>query len=93
MYRYIVGLHPDEATEAIVDGALRHGRSFAVVPCCVFSKLFPLRRMPGPSGAAVTSYGDFLDYLQAKHPAIRRGKLPCGGANTVLWVPPGALVQ
>ena len=25
--------------------------------------------------------------------AIRRGTLPCGGANTVLWVPPGALAE
>ena len=29
--------------------------------------------------------------LQAKHPAIRRGTLPCGGANTVLWLLPDAL--
>lgn len=70
-----------------MDGALRHGRSFAVVPCCVFSKLFPRRRMP-ETGTPVTSYGDFLDYLQAKDPAIKRGTLPCGGANTVLWWSP-----
>lgn len=46
----VVGLHPDEATEAIVDAALRHRRAFAVVPCCVFGKLFPNRRMPGGGG-------------------------------------------
>jgi len=47
---FVVGLHPDEATEAIVDGALRHRRPFAVVPCCVFAKLFPNRRQGGPLG-------------------------------------------
>jgi hypothetical protein len=47
-----------------VDGALRHRRPFAVVPCCVFAKLFPERRMPR-TGLSVSSYADFLDYLQA----------------------------
>ena len=32
----VVGMHPDEATEAIVDMAIQHGKPFAVVPCCVF---------------------------------------------------------
>ena len=38
----VVGLHPDEATEAIVDCALAHGKPFAVVPCCVFPRYPPL---------------------------------------------------
>ena len=42
----IVALHPDEATDAVVDWAVRHRRPFAVVPCCVFSRLFPHRRIP-----------------------------------------------
>jgi len=37
----ILGLHPDEATDDIVDMALKFGKSFAVVPCCVFSTKFP----------------------------------------------------
>ena len=40
----IVGMHPDQATEAIVDAALRADRPFAVVPCCVYPTLFPRRR-------------------------------------------------
>ena len=40
-----IGLHSDQATEAIVDQALLSGRPFAVVPCCVFPKLFPTRRL------------------------------------------------
>ena len=38
LFLSVVGLHPDEATEAIVDWALANGRSFAVVPCCVFAR-------------------------------------------------------
>jgi len=40
-------------------------RRYTVVPCCVFAKLFPERRMPR-TGLSVSSYADFLDYLQAK---------------------------
>ncbi|CAE7857480.1 unnamed protein product, partial [Symbiodinium microadriaticum] len=44
----VAGLHPDEATEAIVDLALDAGRRFAVVPCCVFAEKFPSRELaPG----------------------------------------------
>ena len=32
----LVGMHPDQATEPIVDAALAMGKPFAVVPCCVF---------------------------------------------------------
>lgn len=34
----VVGLHPDQATDSIVDFALQHSKSFAVVPCCVFPR-------------------------------------------------------
>jgi hypothetical protein len=34
----LVGLHPDQATEAIVDTALRWNKPFAIVPCCVFTR-------------------------------------------------------
>jgi hypothetical protein len=38
---FLVGLHPDEATEAIVDAALWRCLPFAVVPCCVYARLSP----------------------------------------------------
>mmetsp|Transcript_15359 Transcript_15359/g.36822 ORF Transcript_15359/g.36822 Transcript_15359/m.36822 type:complete len:148 (+) Transcript_15359:40-483(+) len=41
----LLGLHPDECTEDIVDAAIEHDLSFAIVPCCVFPDLFPTRRM------------------------------------------------
>eukprot|EP00756_Hemistasia_phaeocysticola_P052566 Hpha_TRINITY_DN27820_c0_g1::TRINITY_DN27820_c0_g1_i1::g.194065::m.194065 len=72
----LLGFHPDEATEPLVDLALALRRPFAVVPCCVFPSLFPQRRL---HGRQVRSHTDFCDYLQAKHPAIRRGALDFGG--------------
>ncbi|GLC52433.1 hypothetical protein PLESTB_000628600 [Pleodorina starrii] len=46
----VVGLHPDQATEAILDFALETGKPFALVPCCVFPRLYPHRRLRlGPS--------------------------------------------
>ena len=48
----LVGLHPDEATEHIVDIALARSKPFAVVPCCVMPHLFPPRNLTS-SGALV----------------------------------------
>ena len=70
----LVGLHPDEATEAIVDVALQVEKSFAIVPCCVFPSLFPHRR--DAEGSEVRSLFSFLAYLQAKHPSIKRELVP-----------------
>ena len=41
----VLGMHPDEATESIVDFAKKFGKPFAVVPCCVFPALFPDRHV------------------------------------------------
>ncbi|KAJ8614589.1 hypothetical protein CTAYLR_004969 [Chrysophaeum taylorii] len=79
----VVGLHPDEATEAIVDAALKYGLPFAVVPCCVFAELFPARR-------GVSSYSKFCDYLQAKDPRhIKVDLLNIDGKRKVLYRLPG----
>ncbi len=64
----LIGMHPDQATEAIVDAALLLNLPFAVVPCCVFPLLFPDRRvrkkasvLPSasiPDGTAILAAGD-----------------------------------
>mmetsp|Transcript_19167 Transcript_19167/g.26572 ORF Transcript_19167/g.26572 Transcript_19167/m.26572 type:complete len:188 (+) Transcript_19167:193-756(+) len=79
----IVALHPDEATDAIVDMAVKKQIPFVVVPCCVFSRLFPHRRKP--NGEQVSTYNDLLEYLCAKHKKIRKAKMPFDGANYLLW--------
>lgn len=33
----IVGLHPDEATEAIIEWAVKNKKPFIVCPCCLFT--------------------------------------------------------
>lgn len=80
----VVALHPDEATDAIVDTAVEKRIPFVIVPCCVFYRLFPHRRKPG-SRDPVSTHADLLDYLAAKDVTIQRTKLPFDGANTVLW--------
>ena len=60
----VIGMHPDEATEAIVDFARARGKPFAVVPCCVFPAMFPDRRVrredlsEGKDGGAAGGVGD-----------------------------------
>merc|ERR1712216_935275 len=41
----VVGLHPDQAAGHIAEYAVRTGKSFAVVPCCVYSSAFPRRKL------------------------------------------------
>ena len=80
----VVGMHPDGATEAIVDFALEHGKLFACVPCCVYSAAFPLRR--DARGRRVTQYNAFIDYLVAKAPGrIGVATLPFEGKNKVVY--------
>ena len=80
----IVALHPDEATDVIVDMAVQRQVPFVVVPCCVFSRFFPDRQKPN-TDLPVTTYLDLIDYLASKHDSIRRTTLPFEGANVALW--------
>jgi len=95
----LVGLHPDQPTEDIVDAALRYHKSVAVVPCCVYPDLFSERRLrttAGPSPAAssssslqgvpVRTYEQFLQYLLQKDPRLRRTQLPFDGKNECIYL-------
>lgn len=79
----IVALHPDEATDSIVDMAVAKQIPFCIVPCCVFARLFPHRQKV--SGEPVSTYEDLIEYLMAKHHSIRKTTLPFEGANVALW--------
>lgn len=78
----IVALHPDEATDGVVDMAIKLQVPLVVVPCCVFCRLFP-NRLRGEQ--LVSTYEDLLKYLADKHDGIRATKLPFEGANVALW--------
>lgn len=80
----LVGMHPDEATEAIVDVALALRLPFAVVPCCVMSRTFPDRL--GRDGERVGTYEALVRYLMDKNPRIQSAFLPFAGRNQVLYL-------
>jgi len=84
----IVGMHPDEATEPIVDTALRYGKPFAVVPCCVFPHSNPHRKLA--DGTPVAQHEQFCEYLRQKAPHVSKTVLPSfEGRNIVVYsVPP-----
>ena len=77
----IVGFHPDQATEAIIDLALLLKVSFCVVPCCVYAKEFPNRFVYRNSnnnddkGVFVRDYDTLIEYLRAKDKRIRVAEL------------------
>jgi hypothetical protein len=81
----VLGLHPDQATEPIVDACLRVRKPFAIVPCCVFPEENPQRRTA--AGGPVRSHEQFVEYLLAKAPCgeIERGVIEgMPGRNVVL---------
>ncbi len=90
----VVGLHPDEATDSIVEAALAARKPFAVVPCCTFWKENGHRRLS--NGSPVFTYAQYVQYLTEKDEAIRVERLhEVPGRNLVLyWSPPeGSLGQ
>jgi hypothetical protein len=90
----LVGLHPDQCTEAILDVALRHNKSVAIVPCCVFPSLFPMRMIPSMNEQLATdaemkpvqTYDDFLIYLLRKDTRLRRATLPFEGKSECIYM-------
>ena len=83
----LVGLHPDECTEDILDVALQYDKPFAIVPCCVFSGLFPVRMLR--CGTPVRTYEQFLQYLLNKDPRLRLESLGFEGKNKVIYFKKG----
>ena len=82
----IIGLHPDQPTSDIVDMALAMDKSFAVIPCCVFPKIFDQRTLP--CGTPVRSYEQFIEWILSKNPLIRKKDLGFGGRSLVLYYDP-----
>lgn len=80
----LVGIHPDEPTEDILDLALKFEKPVAIVPCCVFPGLFPLRTLP--CGKGVRTYEEFLQYLLTKDERLRIETLPFEGRNKVIYL-------
>jgi hypothetical protein len=78
--KLIVGFHPDQATEAILDLAGLLQVPYCLVPCCVFPSQFPQRTLKRSRLASdetdgtsenekrvpVKNYADLIEYLQQK---------------------------
>ena len=83
----VLGLHPDQATEPIVDACVAAGKPFVVVPCCVFPSENPGRRDPR-DGRPVRVLEQYIRFLQAKDERIRvevvEGMQGCNTALTFL---------
>lgn len=93
----IAGMHPDEATEAVIDTSLRLGKPFAILPCCVFRNLNIERQEIRKQKRQVTggtdpfrSYSTFCHYLlrDKAPPGIRfqTQNLPFEGRNKVVYM-------
>jgi hypothetical protein len=87
----VVGMHADQATEHLVEFALRNNKPFAILPCCIYSKQFPTRM--SSSGELVTTYAQFIEFLLAKDPLgrIRAVELDFEGKNVLLYFVPNAV--
>ena len=86
----LLGLHPDECTEDILDAALEHNLSVAIIPCCVFADLYPSRTLTKSINGdyekiAVRNYSDFLQYLLDKDETLQMAILPFEGKNKVIY--------
>mmetsp|Transcript_31272 Transcript_31272/g.81698 ORF Transcript_31272/g.81698 Transcript_31272/m.81698 type:complete len:316 (-) Transcript_31272:29-976(-) len=79
----LIGMHSDEATEAIVEAAVRFSKPFAVVPCCVFPSAFPNRRRA--NGGTVRTYDEFCEWLREQAPGSNTALLPFAGRNRVIY--------
>ena len=82
----VVGMHPDEATDAILDGAARHRALAVVSPCCVKPRVWPYGGLLGWQRASHEEWHEHLvAQAAARGLALQQGRLSMGGANAVLW--------
>jgi hypothetical protein len=84
----LVGLHPDQATDPIMDIGFALNLPWVIVPCCVFPSLFTQRQLQ-PSGRVVRTYDDLCEYILQRDPGVKEATLPFRGRNRVFyWHPP-----
>jgi hypothetical protein len=94
----LAGMHPDGATEAIIQTSLRIGVPFAILPCCFSRKLFPKRVKKNKSDPQprhnekivdpYQSYSIFCQHLLEMAPVglqFEVENLPFQGRNKVIY--------
>jgi hypothetical protein len=73
-------------------------KPFAVVPCCVFTKLYPDRKL---NGKLVTTYKvrtfsnaqELIEYYKSLNPNIKQAFLGSEGRNVILYFNPDVVEQ
>lgn len=78
-FELVVGMHPDHATDEILEYALTRRIPFAVVPCCTRPSAWPYS---GPS-----DYPAWMSHLRdtvARRAHVHEIRLPIRGANRCL---------
>ena len=82
----LVGLHPDQATDHIINCGLYFKRPWVVVPCCVFPKTHQHRKTA--SGSSVRTYDELCEYILGRDPGIQEVTLDFNGRNRCFfWHP------
>jgi hypothetical protein len=82
--------------EPIVRLALKTGKPFVVLPCCVFPNTNLHRKLPDPAAAEgevlVRSYEQFVKYLRGLAPTrIHQSALDMEGRSVILWSDPNII--
>lgn len=82
----LVGMHPDQATDPILQAANRLKKPFCIVPCCVFAAENTHRRYTTADGieAPVQTYTELVLYL-VEQGSASIAKLPFDGRNTAVF--------
>ncbi len=73
----IIGMHPDEATEEILEFAKEHKLRFAIVPCCQKGRWAGHRHKPW--------HIVLFEYCQKHSRSVRQTLLKMTGKNLVIW--------
>ena len=78
----IVGMHPDGATDHILEGAARTGALVAISPCCVRPSAWTY----WGNGLSHKEWHEHLVSQSAKRGLdLEQGRLKMNGANAIMW--------
>jgi len=76
----VVGMHPDEGTDHIIEYAKKNQSNFVVCPCCV-------KPSARPFTSPKSDFANWLNHLKRLANGFRLGEtqLRISGKNTILW--------
>ena len=81
----IIGLHPDEATDDIIEMSMKYFKPFICVPCCVFPNKFPNRKLKS-SGKTVRQHDELIEYIMEKAREVNLLKHTSNSNKTMVYV-------